>query len=247
MEMDIKNRFLLPIIDILVTIFLLSCMIYFIVNARASGLSYPVSDNWTVGITGDDGYVGLSDVNIDKYKLTKEVGTIRHIELSRKFSGQELESATLRIYLMTAEADVYIGDERIFSSVDGYMGEFDRGKGYAFVEIPHMEDGGKITIMVTGTDRRGLVVIPEIALTPSDRAFAQFIHEGWLGILISIFILVFGIVLSVVSLIFMRLNKDYTKLFDLGVFSSLAGVWLISNTSVPLRFGMAPERFSTMG
>ena len=247
MERDIKNRFILPIIDLLVVVFLLGSMIYFIINAKASSLSYPISRGWTIEITGDDGYDIMPDMDIYEYRLTTVLGPVRNLTLKRDFSGDELDSATLRMYITAADVRVTLNEEDIYSSRDESAEHLDEGRGYAFIEIPHEDDGGTITIYVDSTDDAGLSSVPDIALTTSDRSYAYFIHEDWLGILVSIFIFVFGLVVSLLSILFMRLSSDYAKLFDIGVFSIFGGVWLLSVLNVPLIFGMDPAKNSEMG
>ena len=247
MERDIKNRFILPIIDLLVVVFLLGSMIYFIINAKASSLSYPISGGWTIEITGDGGYDIMPDMDIDEYRLTTALGAVSNLTLKREFSGDELDSATLRIYITAADVVVTLDGDEIYSTSDESAEHLDDGRGYAFIEIPHVDDGGVITISVTSTDDGGLSAIPDLALTTSDRSYAYFIHEDWLGILISIFIFIFGLVVSLLSILFMRLSADYAKLFDIGVFSIFGGVWLLSILNVPLLFGMDPAKNSEMG
>ena len=247
MERDIKNRFILPIIDLLIIIFLLGSMTYFIVSARASSLAYPIAHDWTVEIYGDGGYDKLVDVDLSDYRLTRALGAVRQVTLSRDFSAEELSYGTLRMYLVAADVSVLIDGEEIDTTSEPLDEHLDDSRGYDFIELPHVEGAGRVSILVSSRDDGGLTAIPEIVLTSSDKSYAQFIHEDWPGILVGIFVFVFGIVVSALSLVFIHLNNDYARLLDLGIFSIFAGVWVMSSVNVPLIFGMNPEKNSAMG
>ena len=244
---DFKNRVFLPVIDLLVVVFLVSSMIYFIVKAHANNLAYPISDHWTIGVTGSDGFEEYRDVDLDNYNLTRSLGRVGRISLSRVFQTDELNRTTLRVYLMASDVKVFLDGSIIYDSLREHGHGLGKGRGYAFIEVPFRSTASRITISVSARDDVGLLAVPDIKLTNSERAYAYFIHEDWVGILVSIFIFVFGAVISVLSSAFIRLNPDYARLLDVGVFSVLAGIWLMSNQNVPLLFGMDPERNSAMG
>ncbi len=243
---SIKNRVILPIIDFLVVAFLIGSMSYFIVSVRATDLSYPISDNWDVAFIDDAGYRRLGSVNLDEFNFTRDYGRVKSMSLSRRFGGDELEYSTLRVYLMAADVRVFLDGNVIYSSMDE-DGRLNDGRGYAFVDIPYRSSGGAITVSVTARDEMGLLAIPEIALTPSAKSYAFYVHENWPGILVSIFILMFGIVVSVLSAVFRRLNTDYARVYEVGMFSIFGGIWLLSSLNVPLLFGMDPAKNSTIG
>ena len=248
MEKGIQRKEIaLSIVDLLVVVFLISCMVYFIIGARTNNLSHPVSTGWIVNVTGENGEVTESDVDLDLYSLPRDAGRVSEIRLTRLMSKRDLNASTLRIYSMISDVRIYLANKKIYDSKQSENRGIEMSRGYSFVELPHQDNSAVIAIEVTATDDAGLASIPGIALTDSGKAYRFFVHERWFSIIISFFMFIFGLVLTLLSVVFVRLNNDYERLLHIGLFSVFTSIWLMSTQDALLLFGVGPDRSSGAG
>ncbi|MCR5097499.1 MAG: diguanylate cyclase [Lachnospiraceae bacterium] len=242
-----KKEIALSIVDLLVIVFLMSGMIYFIASARSTAVSHPISTGWIVNAEGEFGENTDKNVDLEAYHLPRDIGRVSEITLTRLMPKKTLNESTLRIYSMISDIHVVLNGRTIYDSKRAGNVGIEISRGYTFIELPHSERSEIIRIKVTASDDAGLASVPDIVLTDSGRAYPVFIHERWLSILISFFMFMFGLVVALLSVIFIRLNNDYERLLHIGLFSTFAGVWLMSNQDALLIFGVSPERSSAAG
>ncbi len=242
-----KKEAVLSIIDLLVVVFLLSCMVGFILSARSYDLSYPVADGWMVSVTGEGTSSTEENVDLRTYRFPLGTGSISEAEFTRLIPASMLDSATLRIYSMISDIEVRLGNRVVFNSQKDNDRFLEMSRGYTFVELPHCDKSEVLSIRFLATDDRGLALVPNIELTDSGKAYPFFVHERWFSVIISFFMFVFGLVVTILSVVFVRLNDDYKRLMHIGLFSVFAGIWLMSMEDVLLLFGISADRSSGAG
>ena len=242
-----KKEIIFSIIDILVIVFLMGGMIYYIGSARSSEYSYPISSGWIVNVKGEYGRVTDSNVDLDEYRLPRDIGRVSEVKLTRLMSKKEIKSSTLRIYSMISDLKVSLDGRKVYDSKDSGSVGIEVSRGYSFIELPHSDKSAVLIIVVKAADDAGLASVPGVVLTDSGKAYSAFIHERWLSILVSFFMFIFGLVVSLLAVVFVWLNNDYKRLLHIGMFSTFAGCWLMSAQDALLIFGVSPERSSAAG
>ena len=182
-----KKEIIFSIIDILVIVFLIGGMIYYIGSARSSEYSYPFSSGWIVNVKGEYGSATSSNVDLDEYRLPRDIGRVSEVKLTRLMSKKEIKSSTLRIYSMISDLKVSLDGRKVYVSKDSGGVGIEVSRGYSFIELPHSDKSAVLIIVVKAADDAGLASVPGVVLTDSGKAYSAFIHERWLSILISFF------------------------------------------------------------
>lgn len=110
------------------------------------------------------------------------------------------------------------------------------GYGYHFIFIPAYYAGAKIevTMHITEDDAFSNIQAPEIC--NSETVFRDFIMKNRVPLAVNMFLILFGALVTLASIIFCFYNKRFFKLLCVGCFSFGIGCWSFCNYDLTIFF-----------
>ena len=103
------------------------------------------------------------------------------------------------------------------------------GYGYHFVNIPSDYAGSKLEIILTVTENDAFSNISVPQICNNDFMIRDFVIQNRLPLAINLFLIVFGILVTFISLVFYSKYKQFIKLICVGGFSIGIGFWSLCN------------------
>ena len=160
------------------------------------------------------------------------------IKMSCSIPGNKtINNPILRLYFIHSVVEVKYNDTIYYE----YGKELKKenkllGYGYHYVHIPTDYQNGKLEVIlqVTEDDAFSSLTPPEIC--NNDVVQRDFIIQNRIPFAINIFLIVFGILLLLVSLIFCMKYKQFMKLICVGGFSVGIGLWSLCNYDLTMMF-----------
>lgn len=160
------------------------------------------------------------------------------IKMSCSIPGNKtINNPILRLYFIHSVVEVKYNDTIYYE----YGKELKKenkllGYGYHYVHIPTDYQNGKLEVLlqVTEDDAFSSLTPPEIC--NNDVVQRDFIIQNRIPFAINIFLIVFGILLLLVSLIFCMKYKQFMKLICVGGFSVGIGLWSLCNYDLTMMF-----------
>ena len=199
---------------------------------------YDVMDKWTVDYHGHhyENMSGRSQLPDHTRSKKNDVLT-----MTAKIDAKGADRLTVRVYSRLSSLRVSVidrhGDDREvyfygYSDVNGLdTGDF-LGSGYHFAELPQGSYGKTLKIMEMGSYDGALKGIPEVVVTSFNDAMPAFVHERVIAAFITIFMLLMGIWIILLSLFVSIFDKDFFKLTFLGLFSVSGALWCMCVSKV---------------
>ena len=229
-------RIITSLIEAVIILALLASFIYIFVTAKSQSDVFDVSEGWDVTIDGDT----FKDVNIKNFIFPKDLEDVHEIVMHKKLSLEKFPTKTLRVYTRLSFLEVRLGDEILY--YDGFQRGNPRsyvGMGYHFIQMPTYGDSDDLTIRIVGVEHNAITGLPDVVLTSTNVAYSYFVDENAIGIFTSIFVFMLGLVLTLISILYTYLNRDYFRLFLVGSFALTAGFWCMCSQKVLLLFGVS--------
>lgn len=223
----IKARFVAIIIGVLVL-----ALVGAFLNILSMDAEYDVmdfSDGWTVEFKGNVD----TPSDISEYIFPEMAGRGDVITLSREIPDDIDSEMSVRmlIYLSGVEA-----------SVDGtprysYGGELLRdghfvGSGYHYIPIFPPDAGKTLTVTVIPAENNAFSSISGIAMIPSEMTAVVFAKNNMFSIFVSIFLVILGVALLVLSVAAFYAHIRKSRLFYIGCFSILMGFWSMGSDKI---------------
>lgn len=234
----------ISVVEVAVILSLLFSFLLIFKNAERQGKVFDVSDNWNI-ILGDELY---TNIDITGFRFSKDVkNDIQSLVMTRELSEEMLDGTTLRVYNKLCTLEVYIDDELLYEvkPKDADKKQF-MGLGYYFFQLTKHRGTHKLTLVFHATEPGAISNLPDIELTTSQNAYSNYVDDNMVGIFTSIFLVVLGLIITIVSLAYTYLNNDYFRLFLIGVFSFFTGMWCMCSQKVMLLLGTPVSVNSTM-
>lgn len=236
-------RGLISIIEFLIIASLLFSFVYVFLNAKEKGDVFDVSKGWEISIDGEE----FHDVDISGFQFPKEMKDVHEIVMHHHIEHPGFPPKTLRVYTRLSFVEVDLGEEILYHSgiaekdPDGFL-----GMGYHFIQIPSDVHDTDLTIRIVGVEKGAITGLPDIALTTSNIAYTYFVDQNAIGIFCSVFVFVLGLVLTIISILYTHLNRDYFRLFLVGSFALSAGFWCMCSQKILQMFGVSIASNSSM-
>ncbi|MCR5452265.1 MAG: GGDEF domain-containing protein, partial [Lachnospiraceae bacterium] len=99
------------------------------------------------------------------------------------------------------------------------------GSAYHFVILPFDLQNKEIEITITATENGAYSSLPVVVVSPSDKAYSDFANEREIGMMMSIFLMVAGFAMTVISIFGMTWDEDFKPILMIGLFAFLSGIW----------------------
>ena len=193
-----------------------------------------LSDGWDISFQGKQYHdvsrydKRFSDLN---FKRNDVITMERRIDFSS--SALDDDRVTIRVYSRLSSIRVSIvgldGRDRLlyFYGYDkGYSktGSF-LGSGYHFIQLPQNCYGMTLKIIEMASQDDAIQSLPEVLATPSSHAMEQFARDRGPGTFITVFLVMAGAILTIISLSMAIVDRGFIDLCLLGLFSMFGGLW----------------------
>ena len=237
-------RILFSVVEAAVIISLLFSFLLIFRNAEKQGRVFDIKNNWDITLD-DELYTNIS---ITGFRFSPDLkSNIQTLTMSRELTEDMLTGTTLRVYNKLCTMEVYLDDELIYEvGPTDSEGKWFMGMGYYFIPLDTHRGDHTLTLVFNATEKGAISNLPDIELTTAQTAYSSYVDENIIGIFTSIFLVVLGLIITIVSLAYTYLNNDYFRLFLIGVFSFFVGMWCMCSQKVMLLLGTPVSVNSTM-
>ncbi|MCR5452264.1 MAG: hypothetical protein K6F00_06510, partial [Lachnospiraceae bacterium] len=183
-----------------------------------------LNDGWTVEYKGKS----FEGVSLNSFDLNEKCNRGDIIKLKKTLDLSEIdeEDFTMRIYTRLSALKVKLADRVIYD----YFGDWENtkafvGSAYHFVILPFDLQNKEIEITITATENGAYSSLPVVVVSPSDKAYSDFANEREIGMMMSIFLMVAGFAMTVISVFGMTWDEDFKPILMIGLFAFLSGIW----------------------
>lgn len=209
---------------------LLLLVLYYIITTRIAfhlhDSQIVVADNWSVTVNGNlQEESRLSEV----FFPVTNIGD--NAELTTVLPDNTLKRPVMRLWIYHSIVRVYVDDELIYSygeqlHKDGKM----VGNGMHWIDLPDNCSGKKVKICFDVTEDAAFSSINPIYLMEASSVAHNLILEDLSNIVISVFLVICGIMLVLISFLFGQGGKEEWILFYVSLFSICVAVWMLSSS-----------------
>jgi diguanylate cyclase (GGDEF)-like protein len=152
-------------------------------------------------------------------------------------SDSNIPNPVLQCYSVHAVVDVYLDGELIYDYGREY---YEQGKmlgyGWNYVQLPADYGGKELKIVFSVTEKDAFEGIPEIFIVNGATMMQKSLAEGRVSLSISLFLMVFGLIGMLISLVMTLRNGAFFKTFCITTFSALIGCWTLCNGDLIMFF-----------
>ena len=160
------------------------------------------------------------------------------ITMSCDLPGEaDIKNPILRLYSVHSDIEVRYNDDVYYEYGKELKAENKLlGYGYHFVHIPADYAGAKLEIImhITENDAFSSIYIPQIC--NNDVVLRDFVIQNRIPLAINLFLIVFGFLVMLVSLVFCTRYRKFLKLICVGGFSVGIGCWSLCNYDLIIMF-----------
>ncbi len=197
---------------------------------------YTDLDNlWNITIN-DELY---SNISLKDFRFnTVSKGDIILMQRQLPDSWQSVESA-LRIRIKQAALEVFIDGQLIYEyGYNRYREGKTVGTGYQFIDFPDSYKGKTLVIKLLVTEDNVFSKIGPVRIYNWKDAYRTVITENRIPLFLGCFLLVFGLVTGVITIIMLAVSTRFLKIFCVSMFSICMGLWTLCYYDIVLVFSI---------
>lgn len=229
-----KKQKIITLILISVIILLGGVFFYQSLQVKQNGSDYEaIMDGWHIEIN-DTIYENMS---LDEF-LFPSVDKGDEIRMSCVLPREGIiKNPILQIYTVHSTIEVRYNNQIKYQYGQDLQKENKLlGYGYHFVHLPAYYAGAKIELImqITEDDAFSSIRVPQIY--NSDTVIRDFVHRNVVSLAVYLFLVVFGIIVMLISMIFSFRNRKFLKLLCVGGFSLGIGSWSFCNYDLIMLF-----------
>lgn len=191
-----------------------------------SGDYYSLDGGWRVNAHGKD----YEDVVLSQQLFEMfEKGDV--MTLTRQLPEDlDIPNPVLQLYSVHSAIDVYLDGEQIYTyGWDYYNAGKMLGYGYNYIELPEGYQGKELKVVFTVTELNAFEGIPAMEIHNGSNAMRVMLSQQKVNLVIVGFLIMFGLIGMLVSLVLIFRNGTFRKTFCITAFSFLAGLWTFCN------------------
>ncbi len=237
-------RIIISVVETAIIISLITSFLLIFRNAGKQGKVFGISEGWDVTLD-DELY---TNIDIKDFRFPRDLsGNIQTVTMTRVVTEDMLDDTTLRVYNRLSSMEAYMDDELIYEiKPDKDHPKQYMGMGYYFIQLPKYRKDHELKLVFHALEKGAISNLPNVELTTTSTAYSSYVDENVVGIFTSIFLVVLGLIITIVSLAYTYLNNDYFRLFLIGVFSFFGGMWCICSHKIMLLLGTSVAMNSSM-
>lgn len=187
-----------------------------------------LTDNWSVTINGV-----LQEEQSLKNLFFPVTNMGDSVELTTTLPAGTMTRPTIQFRIYHSVVTVYIDGQKLYH----YGKELSNagemvGSGFYWVPLPDDYAGKELKIRFDVTEDNAFSSIEDIPIMSENDAIRNFILKNIVEIIIGIFLLSFGILLSGVVIFLGKMDREYRILFWIAIFSISVAIWMLSNLGI---------------
>lgn len=217
---------------------ILVTLIVSVFTALMSGIMYAQSQNktkvlpvrWEVKKYTSDGHLGnVITTDLTKVNFKKSGKGIKVVATATIPDGSS-DGITLQMCLKRTAYQVKISGGRYYTYAIGrYIKRKSIGNGYHFIHITQKDYGEKIKIVFRANGVDSYNNIRQVKFYDGADMSVNLASRNFVLILLCNFLIVFGIILTVLGVVLVFREKTYAQFLYLGIFSFMMGLYVISS------------------
>ncbi len=196
---------------------------------------YALNRGWYITI-GDQKY---DNVSLDSFRFDPvNKGTQIVMETSLP-NTWDFEMTALTLHIRQTTADIYIDDEQIYTF--GHERKEDGktvGSGIQLINFSNDYQGKNLKIVLNVNENLAFSSFDPIYLSEWNESFRLIITENRLPMFLGSFLVVFGVVVSLVTTFVVIYSKNYLNVLWLAVFSIFMGLWTLCYHNIMVIFSI---------
>ena len=154
-------------------------------------------------------------------------------------SGCGLVEWVMRFYVRHDAVRMYIDEELVYEYGYDRMAEGRTlGSGYQFIKFPNDYLGKRLRIQLAVTEDKVFTKFDSIQVYEWENAYRVLITENRLPLLCGSFLILFGLIVSVITIFALFFSTKYVRLLCIALFAVCMGLWSLSYYKVMIIFAM---------
>ena len=190
--------------------------------------NYQLIDNWNITVNGTT----YNNVSLNEFEFSNlKKGDV--VSLSNTIPERVAGNQTMMFNTYLSSVNVILNDVSIYQyAMKRDEADHIIGSGCHFVIIPRNSSGKTFHINLTARENNAFTNIETITFVPTTHAYAYYTHKKASTIFVSFFLVILGIILSIVGAITLLSNSHNFQLTYIGLFSFFMGIWSMCNVKV---------------
>lgn len=198
---------------------------------------------WTATVNG---------LNQDKKELLPDY-KFNHVRIGdkiilRNILPEDMDgNMTMQFLIYLSTVEVKVDGETVYAYGQSYAKKrLLVGSGYHFIQLPDDAAGKPIEIHIEVREPEAFTNIMAPTITETRTAYNDFASKNLIGIGISMFLILLGGILMLLSAVAACFKRSFLRLIYIGVFSFLMGIWSMCNMKMTQVFGIDMATTTTM-
>lgn len=187
-----------------------------------------IDDGWYAIVNGQDyGLITISEERFPMFNLSDE------IIISNVIPDNLMTHPDLRIYSTHAAVDVIIdGKLRYTYGHEQYDKDELIGYGYHYIELEQEDAGKEVVVKYLIHENAAFSMLETPIIANGDYIIRDFMIQNRYRASIILFVIMFGLVSVVVSVLYSLKKRRIVSLAMIGLFSTSIGMWSLCNTNI---------------
>ncbi len=222
-DKKVKNRKFAPILILSILAFLalwfLSGKVKF--PGAASEEVKILDSKWNIKVNG----VSYENVSLDEFVFS-DLKRLDIVDMSYDLTEEMNGGMTSEFLVYLCSVEVYLGEERIYSyGLDKVWADKMVGSGYHFIELPEDCEGKRLLIRMVINEDNAFTSIRPLRCVKTGKILVDFSSRNAVVFFIAVFLIMLGMLLTVIGLFTAVVNKSGFGLTAIGLFSATVGLW----------------------
>ena len=228
-KIDKKKKIIYFVLMLFVTAAMLATMFAITSMGQLDGEDIELDSGWNVQINGKTyENVTLSEFKFDMCNKGEQLVLTHDIPVYDSVS-----QPSLVLYSIHSTVRVSVDDTVIYQfGLDRYDEQKMLGYGRHFVAFPHDAAGKELTIVMQVAENNAFDGIQPINITDGNTFIAKDLGGKRVNLAIAMFLLIFGIIIMILSMVMVSRSLNFVQTFCIGMFSFLMGCWTLCNSDL---------------
>ncbi len=244
------NKKVLKTIWLVYALCSMAFVLYLLNHLMGSGIDnaaekITLNQNWDI-VINDDVYENVSLDSLRFKTVGKEDRIVMETMLPANFG--DIKEPALCIPICQSVISVYVGEELIYEY--GYDRERENktvGKGLQLIDFQKEYQGEKLKIEMRVTENNAFSKFESLWLCDWRDSYRLIIEENRLSLFAGVFLVMFGIVVTILLIFAVTSEPRYIDLLLISIFSICMGVWTLAEGNIMGLFSIPPYTVSLIG
>ena len=228
-KLNLRQKIISFIVMFLITVTTIAVFMSMTSAKRVDSDEIELDDGWSVTINGKE----YDNVTLSKFRFKMcnrgDVLTLRHIVPRYDI----ISLPTLEVYTTHSAIKVYLDDEVIYTYGQRLYDENKlMGYGEHFVSMPYGANSKWLTVEMTVSEDNVFNGVKAMKLLDGNSAMVKDLSGKRVNLSIAMFLIVFGVIIMVLSMLMLRRAVDFVQTFCIALFSFLIGCWTLCNNDL---------------